>query len=121
MEALSRFGKRAGAALICAAVVGCASPEPVAAPGPRLSPTEGVRYTMVQTIPRGAYVERGNEYVGPAPVLVEFRTDGRGKPKHPMYVTATDVATGAFVWRRLSPLEPVPERMLLDLRPFMGL
>lgn len=62
MESLSRFVARAGAALICLAA-GCVSPEPVREVS-RTLPAPEIRRVLVQTIPRGAWVERDNEYLG---------------------------------------------------------
>ena len=116
METLSRFGSRAGAALVLAALVGCASrPVPVAAPE-----VEHFREILVQTIPRGAYVERNNEYIGVAPIAVRVRTSESGYPRGAsVVIRATDTPTGAHVWRRLQRGQPVPPRMLLDIRPWL--
>jgi len=116
MEALSRACARAGAAVVAAAVVGCAT-------GPEPEPVPEVEYfrdVLVQTIPRGAYIERNNEYVGVAPIAVRVRTSEEGLPVGPsVVIRATDTPTGAHVWRRLQRGEPVPERMLLDIRPWL--
>ena len=116
METLSRACARAGAAVVAAVLVGCASgPEPVAVPE-----VEHFREILVQTIPRGGYVERNNEYVGVAPILVRVPTSAAGHPRGPsVVIRATDTPTGGYVWRRLQRGEPVPERMLLDIRPFL--
>jgi hypothetical protein len=115
METLSRFGSRAGAALVLAALVGCASrPVPVAAPV-----VEHFREILVQTIPRGAYIERNSEYIGLAPIVVRVRTSATGRPVGPVVIRATDVASGASAWQRLYQSEEAPERMLLDIRPFV--
>jgi len=115
METLSRACARAGAAVVLAALVGCATgPEPEPVPV-----VEHFREILVQTIPRGAYIERNSEYIGLAPVVVRVRTSATGRPVGPVVVRATDVASGAHVWQRLYQSEEVPERMLLDIRPFL--
>jgi hypothetical protein len=116
MEALSRFGARAGAAVVAAVLAGCATgPEPEPVPE-----VEHFREILVQTIPRGGYIERNNEYIGVAPIKVRVRTSESGYPRGPSVVIwATDTPTGGYVWRRLQRGEPVPERMLLDIRPFL--
>jgi hypothetical protein len=87
---------------------------PVAAPV-----VEHFREILVQTIPRGAYIERNSEYIGLAPIVVRVRTSATGRPVGPVVVRATDVASGASAWQRLYQSEEVPVRMLLDIRPFM--
>ena len=116
METLSRFGSRAGAALVLAALVGCASrPVPVVVPE-----VEHFREILVQTIPRGAYIERNNEYIGVAPIAVRVRTSAEGLPVGPsVVIRATDTPSGAHVWRRIQRGEAVPERLLLDIRPWL--
>lgn len=116
METLSRACARAGAAVVAAVLVGCASgPEPVAVPE-----VEHFREILVQTIPRGGYVERNNEYIGVAPIAVRVRTSQGGFPQgESVVIRATDTASGAYVWRRLQRGEAVPERMLMDIRPFL--
>ena len=116
MESLSRVVERAGAALVAAVLVGCAT-GPEAEPVPEV---EHFRDVLVQTIPRGAYVERNNEYIGVAPIAVRVRTSESGYPRGAsVVIRATDTPTGGYVWRRLQRGEPVPERMLLDIRPFL--
>ena len=80
---------------------------------------EHFRDVLVQTIPRGAYVERNNEYIGVAPIAVRVRTSESGYPLGSVVIRATDTPTGAHVWRRLQRGEPVPERLLLDIRPWL--
>lgn len=87
-------------------------PEPVA-------PIEHTRDILVQTIPRGGYVERNNEYIGVAPIVVKVRTSSRGYPLRATRITATDTPTGAWVEKMLLPGDPVPERMLMDVRPYI--
>jgi hypothetical protein len=102
-----------GAALTLA---GCATtkPEP---PEPEV---QHYREILVQTIPRRAYIERNNEYIGVAPIHVRVRTSAEGLPMGPsVVIRATDTPTGAHVWRRLQRGEPVPEKMLIDIRPYI--
>ena len=81
---------------------------------------EHFRDVLVQTIPRGAYVERNNEYIGVAPIAVRVRTSAEGLPVGPsVVIRATDTPSGAHVWRRIQRGEPVPERLLLDIRPWL--
>lgn len=81
---------------------------------------EHFREVLVQTIPRGGYVERNNEYMGVAPIAVRVRTSVEGLPVGPsVVIRATDTATGGYVWRRLQRGEAVPERMLMDIRPWL--
>jgi len=98
-------------------LAGCvARPEPLA--GPEYE--EHWREVLVQTIPRNGYVERNGEYVGVAPIAVRVRTTESGRPVRPQRITATDTASGAYVWKLLVPGEQVPERMLMDIRPFLS-
>lgn len=117
MESLSRFVARAGAALICLAA-GCVSPEPVREVS-RTLPAPEIRRVMVQSIPRGAWVERDNEYLGVAPLEVEVpvRSDG-----HAQRITVIRVQDWTGAWERkvLTSVAPVPERMLFDLRGLSG-
>jgi hypothetical protein len=103
-------------AALTVALVGCATgPEPEPVPE-----VEHFREVLVQTIPRGGYVERNNEYIGVAPIKVRVRTSEGGYPRGvSTVIRATDTPTGGYVWRRLQRGEPVPERMLLDIRPFL--
>jgi hypothetical protein len=78
------------------------------------------REVLVQTIPRGAYVERNNEYIGVAPIAVRVRTSEGGYPLGRVRITATDTPTGAHVWKELLRNEQVPEKMLMDIRPFLN-
>jgi hypothetical protein len=102
----------AGAVLTLA---GCTTP----APEPPAPVVEHSREVLVQTIPRGAYVERNNEYIGVAPIVVKVDTTESGRPRRTTRVTATDTPTGAHVWKVLTPGEPVPEKMLMDIRPYL--
>ena len=94
---------------------GCATtPEPAIE-----APVEHWREILVQTIPRGGYVERNNEYIGVAPIVVKVRTSESGYPQGVVRITATDTATGSNVWKVLTRNEVVPEKMLMDIRPYL--
>ena len=94
---------------------GCAAtPEPAIE-----APVEHWREILVQTIPRGGYVERNNEYIGVAPIVVKVRTSEGGYPQGVVRITATDTATGSNVWKVLTRNEVVPEKMLMDIRPYL--
>ena len=113
MGALSRFVERAGAAVVAAVLVGCATPEPVASVEERHA-----RFTVVQSIPRGAWIEVNGAYQGTAPVSVETETSSSGWPRRVVVVRATDVSSGAFEEKRFYG-EAMPERVLFDLRPWI--
>lgn len=102
--------------ILCGLVLcGCAAtPEPVAD-----APVEHWREVLVQTIPRGGYVERNNEYIGVAPIAVKVRTSESGYPQGIVRITATDTPTGSYVWKVLTRDEVVPEKMLMDIRPYL--
>jgi hypothetical protein len=96
-------------------VAGCA-----ATPEPEPEPiVEHWREILVQTIPRGGYVERNNEYIGVAPIVVKVRTSESGYPQGVVRITATDTPTGSNVWKVLTRNEVVPEKMLMDIRPYL--
>ena len=96
-------------------VAGCA-----ATPEPEPEPiVEHWREILVQTIPRGGYVERNNEYIGVAPIVVKVRTSESGYPQGVVRITATDTPTGSIVWKVLTRNEVVPEKMLMDIRPYL--
>ena len=101
--------------LLCtAAAAGCVSapdPEPAAA----LPAEPAPRRVMVQTIPRGAWVERDHEYLGVAPLEVEVPVRANGHARRITVIRVQD-ASGAWERKILSPAAPVPERMLFDLR-----
>jgi len=77
------------------------------------------REVLVQTIPRGAYVERDNEYIGVAPISVTIETDSTGNTRNWHAISATDTPTGAWAEKRLRYRQPVPEKMLIDIRPYL--
>jgi hypothetical protein len=77
------------------------------------------REILVQTIPRGAYVEKDNEYIGVAPISVPIETDSDGNSRDWHTIRATDTATGAWSEKRLRNWKPVPEKMLIDIRPYL--
>ena len=61
-----------------AVAAGCAAgPEPVA----YVPPVEHFQEVMVQTIPRGCWVEHNSGYVGVAPIAVRVRTSAMAKPE----------------------------------------
>lgn len=101
--------------IVIVVLVGCAAqPEPMAAP----VEVEGV--ILVQTIPRGAYVERDEEYVGVAPIEVPVRVwRDSGRLVRSVKLRAVDVSTGAWVQRVVTPYAPTPERVMLDMRAWM--
>ena len=78
------------------------------------------REILVQTIPRGAYVERDNEYIGVAPITVTVETDSYGNLRDWHTVRATDTPTGAWSEKRVSRGQPAPEKMLIDVRPYLA-
>ena len=99
------------------AAAGCAS-RPVE-DLPALPRMEYFREVMVQTIPRGCWVEHNSGYVGVAPIVVRVRTSERG---YPLGVNAITVQDSSGAWeRKMVPYgAPVPERMLFDLRGLSG-
>jgi hypothetical protein len=100
-----------------AALAGCASKQPDAAP---LGPVKVKREILVQTIPRGAYVERDNEYIGVAPIVVPVDAwEDSGRLLRTVVIRATDTPTGAWTRKVLTPYSPTPERVLLDIRPWL--
>lgn len=116
METLSRFAERAGAALVAVAIVGCASGPEAARELSRTLPAElAPRRVLVQTIPRGAWVERDNEYLGVAPLEVEVPVRSDGHARRLTVIRVQDF-TGAWERKVLTTVAPVPERMLFDLR-----
>jgi hypothetical protein len=117
MESLSRVAQRAGAAVIAGLLIGCASgPEP-AAQVPAL-PEPIVRGVMVQSIPRGAWIEVDGGYAGTAPIVAAVEVNSLGKPRRVVRIRATDVGSGAFEEKRFYGA-PMPEKVLFDLRPWI--
>jgi hypothetical protein len=105
---------------MAAVVVGCASAPDAARELSRTLPAElAPRRVLVQTIPRGAWVERDNEYMGVAPLVVEVpvRSDGHARR---LTVIRVQDWTGAWERKVLTTVAPVPERMLFDLRGLSG-
>lgn len=100
------------------AVAGCASRP--AEDVPALPPMEHFREVMVQTIPRGCWVEHNSGYVGVAPIVVRVRTSERGYPLGVNAITVQD-STGAWERKMVQYGSPVPERMLFDLRGLSGM
>jgi hypothetical protein len=99
-----------------AAVAGCASrPEPVVS----FPPVEHWQEIMVQTIPRGCWVEHNSGYVGVAPIAVRVRSSERGRPMGINAITVTH-SSGAWERKMVRYGEPVPERMLFDLAGLVG-
>lgn len=99
-----------------AAGAGCAAPEPVVV-APVAEPAP--RRVLVQTIPRGAWVERDNEYLGVAPLVVEVPVRSNGHARRLTVIRVQDW-TGAWERKILTTVAPVPERMLFDLRGLSG-
>ena len=117
MHATGRAQHAGRMALAALTLAGCTTPAPKVEPA---TETTHSREILVQTIPRRAYVERNNEYIGVAPIHVRVRTSAEGLPMGPsVVIRATDTPTGAHVWRRLQRGEPVPEKMLIDIRPYI--
>jgi DNA-binding IclR family transcriptional regulator len=102
--------------LAAAAVAGCASrPEPEAS----FAQVEHFQEVMVQTIPRGCWVDHNSGYVGVAPIAVRVRSSERGRPLGINAITVTH-SSGAWERKMVRYGEPVPERMLFDLRGLSG-
>lgn len=76
------------------------------------------RFTMVQSIPRGAWIEVNGAYLGTAPVTVETETSSSGRPRRVVVMRATDISSGAFEEKRFYG-EPMPDKVLFDLRPWI--
>ena len=105
--------------LVAAAVAaGCAS-RPERESAPTVPAVEHFQEVMVQTIPRGCWVDHNAGYVGVAPIAVRVRTSERGYPLGVNAITVTH-ASGAWERKMVRYGEPVPERMLFDLRGLSG-
>jgi hypothetical protein len=104
--------------VMAGAAAGCA-----AGPERELSRTlpaaEHFREVMVQSIPRGCWVDHNSGYVGVAPIAVRVRTSERGYPLGINAITVTH-SSGAWERKMVRYGEPVPERMLFDLRGLSG-
>ena len=99
-----------------AAAAGCASrPEPEAS----FPPVKHFQEVMVQSIPRGCWVDHNSGYVGVAPIAVRVRSSERGRPMGINAITVTH-SSGAWERKMVRYGEPVPERMLFDLRGLSG-
>ena len=102
--------------VMAAAAAGCTSrPEPEAS----FPPVEHFQEVMVQTIPRGCWVDHNSGYVGVAPIAVRVRSSERGYPLGVNAITVTH-SSGAWERKMVRYGEPVPERMLFDLRGLSG-
>jgi hypothetical protein len=99
------------------ALAGCAAPEPEAEP---YVPVINEREAIVQTIPRGGYVELNGGYIGVAPVTVKVRTREDGHPTRLNVIEATDTASGAWERKAFTSLHPFPDKILFDLRPWLS-
>ena len=77
------------------------------------------REALVQSIPRGAWVERNGEYLGVAPVSVRVRTYENGAVARPVRVRVTDISSGAWEQKVWAPGDQWPEKILFDLRPWL--
>ena len=78
------------------------------------------RDILVQTIPRRGYVTRNGEYIGMAPISVSIETTSDGYPKRWNTIRATDTPTGAWRQEEVSPQHKAPEKMLIDVRPYLS-
>ena len=115
MGLLSRAFVGVAAAVVAA---GCAS-APVQEVSRTLPAEPAPRRVLVQSIPRGAWVERDNEYLGVAPLEVEVPVRSDGHARRLTVIRVLDF-TGAWERKVLTTVAPVPERMLFDLRGLSG-
>ena len=97
------------------ALCGCAAPEPE----PYVSVIHE-REAIVQTIPRGGYVQLNEGYIGVAPIAVRVQTREDGHPVRLNVIQATDTATGAWERKVFTSLHPFPDKILFDLRPSLA-
>jgi len=98
------------------ALAGCTTTKPDPVP---YEPIEHTRQVLVQTIPRGCWVERNSEYIGVAPIYVPIRTTSSGRPRTLTVIRVQD-SSGAWEKKAVTTTGPVPERMLFDLRGLVG-
>lgn len=115
MGLLSRAFVGVAAAVV---VAGCAS-APVREVSRTLPAELAPRRVLVQSIPRGAWVERDNEYLGVAPLEVEVPVRSDGHARRLTVIRVQDF-TGAWERKVLTTVAPVPEWMLFDLRGLSG-
>lgn len=94
------------------ALAGCTTtkPDPVTE-----EPIEQTRQVLVQTIPRGCWVERNDEYIGVAPIYVPVRTTSSGRP-FTLTIIRVQHSSGAWERKIVTSSDTVPEKMLFDLR-----
>jgi hypothetical protein len=104
--------------VLAVAAAGCAS-TPERELSRTLPAAEHFREVMVQSIPRGCWVDHNAGYVGVAPIVVRVRTSERGYPLGVNAITVTH-SSGAWERKMVRYGEPVPERMLFDLRGLSG-
>ena len=104
--------------VMAVAAVGCAA-GPDREVALSVPPVEHFQEVMVQTIPRGCWVEHNSGYVGVAPIAVRVRSSERGRPMGINAITVTH-SSGAWERKMVRYGEPVPERMLFDLRGLSG-
>jgi hypothetical protein len=101
---------------MAALVVGCASgPEPAAPPVLAEPVVVGV---MIQSIPRGAWIEVDGGYAGTAPVVSAVEVNSLGRPRRVVRIRATDVESGAFEEKAFYGSR-MPDKVLFDLRPWI--
>jgi len=109
---VSRFFRSTGGA-VALLLAGCAAPGPVPAPEP-----ECWRVARVQSIPPAAWVELNGEAKGVAPFDLWVRTSPGGYPRWSV-VRAHDRFTGAWEQKVYTGMDPWPEKILFDLRPYI--
>jgi len=98
------------------ALAGCTTTKPETV---SYEPIEHTREVLVQTIPRGCWVERNNEYIGVAPISVPIRTTSSGRPIGQMVIRVQH-SSGAWERKVLTSFDTVPTKMLFDLRGLVG-
>ena len=105
--------------VMAVAAAGCAAGPEARDLSRTLPAAEHFREVMVQSIPRGCWVDHNSGYVGVAPIAVRVRTSERGYPLGINAITVTH-SSGAWERKMVRYGEPVPERMLFDLRGLSG-